>query len=210
MVVQTIILVWATGYFFEILKYPRNTGILIRPVYVLLVVFYIVIAVMEFRGATESGAKASTPVGASDTVSAPNPIDSPDFFNASGSADNISRTAAGSGSASGSGSAAGSDSVDTVSLPESKTTILKKLSVSKGIRIPVIFALMFLYAQLLDGLGFIICTLLFVFGILYTVGVRDAIKLILIPVVLTTAVYLVFYTGIQVPLPVGLLRRFRL
>ncbi len=50
MIIPTIIMGWATVFLLEVLQYPPKNYILIRPVYFVMLAFYLVNAVLDFLG----------------------------------------------------------------------------------------------------------------------------------------------------------------
>lgn len=48
MVIPTIIMIWATVFFLEVIQYPPKNYILIRPVYYVMLIFYVVNGALDF------------------------------------------------------------------------------------------------------------------------------------------------------------------
>ena len=84
--------------------------------------------------------------------------------------------------------------------------ILKCFVQSSAFRIVLIFVLIMLYALLLKKVGFIIVNTLFVLGVLLIMGERKVWKLIVIPIVVTAAMYAIFVLGLKILLPKGILK----
>lgn len=80
---------------------------------------------------------------------------------------------------------------------------LGKLHTNKAgvLRIIAILALMFLYAALLNTVGFEICTFVFLVCAMLFTGVRDLKCLLLIPVGTVAVVYLCFVYALKVSIP---------
>lgn len=85
-------------------------------------------------------------------------------------------------------------------------TVVKDLAAAKQSKIVYIFVAIMLYALLIKPLGFIIVNLLFLFGVLFIMGERKVWKLIVIPIVVTAAMYLIFVVGLKILLPAGILK----
>ncbi|MDD3203911.1 MAG: tripartite tricarboxylate transporter TctB family protein [Pygmaiobacter massiliensis] len=72
-------------------------------------------------------------------------------------------------------------------------------------RVLAIIGIMAGYVALLKFLGFVISTFLFGGAILYFMGEKKWYKVVGIPLVLVTALYLIFRIGLSIPLPTGFL-----
>lgn len=91
----------------------------------------------------------------------------------------------------------------------SKMTVadsIKSFFKSPSSKIVLIFVQILLYSLLLKKIGFVIVNTVFLFGVLYAMGERKIWKLIVIPVVVTAAMYAVFVVGLKILLPKGILK----
>lgn len=67
MIIPTIIMGWATVFLLEVLQYPAKNYILIRPVYFVMLAFYLVNAVLDFLSCRKEE-KVYIPSGNNDTT----------------------------------------------------------------------------------------------------------------------------------------------
>ncbi len=72
-----------------------------------------------------------------------------------------------------------------------------------ALRVAGIVGLLAIYAAILEALGFILASTLFLLGAIVLAGGRQPVYLILIPPVLSVALFYVFYRLLEVSLPRG-------
>lgn len=74
-----------------------------------------------------------------------------------------------------------------------------------ALRVVGVLALLLVYSVLLEPLGFILATMLFLFGTLLLAEVRKPLPLALIPVGVSAVLFYLFYELLRVSLPTGLI-----
>lgn len=74
-----------------------------------------------------------------------------------------------------------------------------------ALRVVGVLVLLLVYSVLLEPLGFILATVLFLFGTLLLAEVRKPLPLALIPVGVSAALFYLFYELLRVSLPTGLI-----
>ncbi len=83
----------------------------------------------------------------------------------------------------------------------------KKYDVSLGLtkqRVVVIVATI-AYIFLMDKIGFVVCTVLYIGGLAFYLGVRNPVRLILFTAIYTALIYAIFAMWLQIRFPTGLL-----
>jgi len=84
--------------------------------------------------------------------------------------------------------------------------ITTNVTIDNKLQVFLVIGLIVLYAIFLKSVGFILCTAVIVFLILWLVKIRKPLPLILIPIFGTGLIFFLFDLLLQVPLPPGLLR----
>lgn len=162
MIIPTAIMIWATWYFISVSKMKAMDSVLIRPIYIILAVLFVINSVTDFiQFRKQSKAEKDIP--------AEEPVEE-------------------------------SKEESTV-----RNHVKKFLDSSAG-KIILIFLQILLYALLMKKIGFLIVNTLFIFGVLLVMGERKVWKLIVIPIVVTVAMYAIFVLGLKVLLPKGILK----
>ena len=70
----------------------------------------------------------------------------------------------------------------------------------------IMFAILVVYMLLLKYLGFLIDTIVFIFAVLFWLGVRNRLQLILIPLLISGILFYVFKYLLFIRLPLGILK----
>lgn len=83
-------------------------------------------------------------------------------------------------------------------------SLQRMLSSGTG-RMVAIFAVLIAYVLLLEPVGFILTTLACALLVMLIMGERKWFMLVLIPIALSAALYLIFRFGLNIPLPKGIL-----
>lgn len=96
------------------------------------------------------------------------------------------------------------DKADQPAQPKEKLS-LEALDWNGTGKIVAAIAAMVIYVAMLDILGFVISTLLFVAAILFVMGERRWFLLVGVPTVLDIILYVVFRIALSIPLPTGFL-----
>lgn len=76
-----------------------------------------------------------------------------------------------------------------------------------AMRVLGVLALLFVYSMILEPLGFILATVLFLFATLLLAEVRKPLPLTLIPIGVSAVIFYLFYELLRVTLPTGLVER---
>jgi len=61
MIIPTLIMVWATIFLLEVLQYPPKNYILIKPLYFVMLAFYVINGILDFFACKKDGAFAKDP-----------------------------------------------------------------------------------------------------------------------------------------------------
>ena len=75
----------------------------------------------------------------------------------------------------------------------------------KSLKLIVFIAATSIYVYLMTVIGFIFATLLYIAGIMYFLGERKPIVIVLVPLGTTTFIYLMFDAWLKISLPAGIL-----
>lgn len=72
-------------------------------------------------------------------------------------------------------------------------------------RVGIVLLALLLYVVLIKVIGYYICTLLFIAGLMFAFGIREKKTLIAVPVIFCVFVFVVFVKGLAISLPSGFL-----
>lgn len=72
-------------------------------------------------------------------------------------------------------------------------------------RMGIVLLALLLYVGLINVIGYYVCTLLFIAGLMFAFGIRKKKTLIAVPVIFCVFVFVVFAKGLSISLPSGVL-----